>query len=155
MLNCHNEGHINVETITLNSYAGGLIGSNKHMHIKNSYAFCNIKARRVSGIVSGPNDALLSSTDITNCYYYGTIESKDATYGISAPGYSAGCKYDITYCFYPNDYTMTGANNTGSNNTPINDPNTSSMASSLTTHKPANGLGWTIGTTHVVFSSSK
>ena len=155
MLNCKNEGHINVETITLNSYAGGLIGSNKHMHIKNSYAFCNIKARRVSGIVSGPNDALLSSTDITNCYYYGTIESKDATYGISAPGYSADCKYDITYCFYPDGSTMTGTNNTGSNNTPINDPNTSSMATSLTTHKPANGLDWTTGTTHVVFSNSK
>lgn len=155
MLNCKNEGHINVETITLNSYAGGLVGSNKHTHIKNSYAFCNIKANRVAGIVSGLYDALSSSTDITNCYYYGTIESRNDAYGISALGYSAGCKYDITYCFYPDGSTMTGANNTGSNNTPINDPNTSSMATSLTTHKPANGLGWTIGTTHVVFSSSK
>lgn len=155
MLNCKNEGNIDVETLSFISYAGGLIGSNKHTHIKNSYAFCDIKANWAAGIASGPNDALSSSTEITNCYYYGTIESKDATYGISAPGYSAGCKYDITYCFYPDGSTMTGANNTGSNNTPINDPNTSSMASSLTTHKPANGLDWTTGTTHVVFSSSK
>lgn len=155
MLNCKNEGHINVETITLNSYAGGLVGSNKHTHIKNSYAFCNIKANRVAGIVSGLYDALSSSTDITNCYYYGTIESRNDAYGISAQGFSAGCKYDITYCFYPDGSTMTGANNTGSNNTLINDPNTSSMASSLTTHKPANGLDWTTGTTHVVFSNSK
>ena len=113
MLNCYNEGDVLCNVSTSNMYVGGLLGYDKSMSIKNSYAYCSLQGTYVCGIVA--YDGTLSrNVYITNCYYYGTIiDSAPYKYGIAGESYTSK-KFTIDKCYYPSGYTICHSSSTNS-----------------------------------------
>lgn len=111
MLNCYNEGDVLCNVSTSNMYVGGLLGYDKSMSIKNSYAYCSLQGTYVCGIVA--YDGTLSrNVYITNCYYYGTIiDSAPYKYGIAGESYT-NKKFIIDKCYYPSGYTICHSSST-------------------------------------------
>ena len=104
MLNCYNEGDIT----SADGYARGLLGYDKKMSLKNSYACCDLQGSNVSGIVAYGTD-LFDNVNISNCYYYGTITSSNK-YGIA--GVSGSYKFLIDHCYYPSDFSLCHSSST-------------------------------------------
>lgn len=113
MLNCYNEGDVLCNVSTSNMYVGGLLGYDKSMSIKNSYAYCSLQGTYVCGVVA--YDGTLSrNVYITNCYYYGTIiDSAPYKYGIAGESYTSK-KFIIDKCYYPSAYTICHLSSTNS-----------------------------------------
>ena len=133
MLNCINEGDIQAVEGVLRMYSGGLIGKNRYMHVKNSYAFCNVSGNYASGIV-GDGSSLMNLTSIENCYFFGTLTSS-YNYGLTGgPSSSYNNYFTITHCFYKAGYNMrsgTNASDSGNDTIKADDPLTLSNESAL------------------------
>ena len=115
MLNCYNEGDVFCNELTSNMYVGGLLGYDKKMSIKNSYAYCSLQGTYVCGIVADGRD-LLEDANIANCYYYGNI-SASHKYGIAGQSYTISQpnkKFIIDKCYYPSAYTICHSSSTNS-----------------------------------------
>lgn len=113
MLNCYNEGDIVCMEDETNRYVGGLLGYDKRMSIKNSYAFCSLQGPYVCGIVAYGGNLFINAT-ITNCYYYGTIICNYSyKYGIAGESYTDK-KFIIDKCYYPSGYTICHSSSTNS-----------------------------------------
>lgn len=111
MLNCYNEGDVLCSVSTSNMYVGGLLGYDKRMSIKNSYAFCSLQGSYVCGIVAF-GEQLLIDADIVNCYYYGTITcSSSFKFGIVGESNNDN-KFVINKCYYPSGYTICHSSST-------------------------------------------
>ena len=111
MLNCYNEGDIVCMEDETNRYVGGLLGYDKRMSIKNSYAFCSLQGPYVCGIVAYGGNLFINAT-ITNCYYYGTIICNYSyKYGIAGESYTDK-KFIIDKCYYPSGYTICHSSST-------------------------------------------
>ncbi len=113
MLNCYNEGDVFCNELTSNMYVGGLLGYDKKMSIKNSYAYCSLQGTYVCGIVADGRD-LLEDANIANCYYYGNI-SASHKYGIAGQSYTISQpnkKFIIDKCYYPSAYTICHSSST-------------------------------------------
>ena len=111
MLNCYNEGDIVCMEDETNRYVGGLLGYDKRMSIKNSYAFCSLQGPYVCGIVAYGGNLFINAT-ITNCYYYGTIICNYSyKYGIAGESYTDK-KFIIDKCYYPSAYNICYHNST-------------------------------------------
>lgn len=111
MLNCYNEGDVLCNVSTSNMYVGGLLGYDKSMSIKNSYAYCSLQGTYVCGIVADGRD-LFVNANIANCYYYGTITcSSSNKYGIAGVSNNDN-KFNIYKCYYPSAYNICYQNST-------------------------------------------
>lgn len=134
MLNCINEGDIQAVEGVLKMYSGGLIGKNRYMHVKNSYAFCNVSGNYASGIVGDGRSSLVNQTSIENCYFFGTLTSSN-NYGLTGgPTPSLNNYFTITHCFYKAGYNMrsgTNASDSGNGTIKADDPLTLSNDSAL------------------------
>lgn len=134
MLNCINEGDIQAVEGVLKMYSGGLIGKNRYMHVKNSYAFCNVSGNYASGIVGDGRSSLMNQTSIENCYFFGTLTSSN-NYGLTGgPTSSFNNYFTITHCFYKAGYNMrsgTNASDSGNGTIKADDPLTLSDESAL------------------------
>lgn len=158
MLNCINEGDIQAVEGVLKMYSGGLIGKNRYMHVKNSYAFCNVSGNYASGIV-GDGSYLRNQTSIENCYFFGTLTSSN-NYGLTGgPTSSYNNYFTITHCFYKAGYNMrsgTNASDSGNGTIKADDPLTLSDESVLATALNAGSASitgarsWTTSGGHVV-----
>jgi hypothetical protein len=105
MLNCYNEGDVLCSVSTSNMYVGGLLGYDKRMSIKNSYAFCSLQGSYVCGIVAF-GEQLKIDAYITNCYYYGTITCGSSfKFGIAGESNNDN-KFIIDKCYYPSGDTI-------------------------------------------------
>lgn len=158
MLNCINEGDIQAVEGVLKMYSGGLIGKNRYMHVKNSYAFCNVSGNYASGIV-GDGRSLMNQTSIENCYFFGTLTSSH-NYGLTGgPTSSYNNYFTITHCFYKAGYDMrsgTNASDSGNGTIKADDPLTLSNDSALAAALNAGAASitgarsWTTSGGHVV-----
>lgn len=158
MLNCINEGDIQAVEGVLRMYSGGLIGKNRYMHVKNSYAFCNVSGNYASGIV-GDGRSLVNQTSIENCYFFGTLTSSN-NYGLTGgPTSSYNNYFTITHCFYKAGYDMrlgTNASDSGNGTIKADDPLTLSNDSALVaalnsgTASITGARSWTTSGGHVV-----
>lgn len=160
MLNCFNEGNITAIDGVTSLTAGGLIGTNKKMCIKNCYAKCDIRGNNIAGLAA-TGATLSDSVTISNCYYYGTLTSS-TKYGITGAANASYC-YTIDHCYYPNGYNMSGAynvdngdNNTLSSATAISGSNSTSLRDALNgnlTNMPSGSFSWKNNSdnTYVVF----
>lgn len=159
MLNCINEGDIQAVEGVLKMYSGGLIGKNRYMHVKNSYAFCNVSGNYASGIVGDGRSSLMNQTSIENCYFFGTLTSSH-NYGLTGgPTPSLNNYFTITHCFYKAGYNMrsgTNASDSGNGTIKADDPLTLSNDSALATALNAGAASitgarsWTTSGGHVV-----
>lgn len=159
MLNCINEGDIQAVEGVLKMYSGGLIGKNRYMHVKNSYAFCNVSGNYASGIVGDGRSSLMNQTSIENCYFFGTLTSSH-NYGLTGgPSSSYNNYFTITHCFYKAGYNMrSGTNASDSENGTIkaDDPLTlsddSALAAALNSGAASitGARSWTTSGGHVV-----
>ena len=114
MLNCCNEGDIRAVDGYLMLTVGGLVCDERHLNIRNSYAFCNLTGSAVAGLVFGKSQFLNASID--NCYYYGTLTSSASAYALAGQPVDNSYKYTITNSYYKAGYTMrygTNANDGG------------------------------------------
>lgn len=150
MLNCYNEGNIGNSSI---KFAGGLLGRSQRMSIQNSYAYCDLTANTVAGLVTyGSN--LQTSVTISNCYYFGTMTANDNSkrFGIAGSGNSSN-HFQLNYCYCPTDYSgnICGSYGTTTNCSTFVSANDASMLNLLNNHIPANGKSWKQGTNHIVF----
>lgn len=157
MLNCYNEGDIGNTSI---KFAGGLLGRSQRMSIANSYAFCNITANTVAGLVA--EGAMLQTiVTISNCYYFGSLTSNSPStkHGIAGSSADASHRMELTYCHHPKGKGIPnccGTNSTSDNTCDsVLTATDAGMLTSLNDHKPYGGKTWTTGSNHIVLQLGK
>ena len=115
MINCYNEGNIESSAIR---FAGGLLGRSRKMSIINCFAYCDITANNVAGLVAN-GLSLIIPVSISNSYYYGTITSNgnNNKFGIAGESASSSFQMNLDHCYYPSDITTICGTNTNADNT--------------------------------------
>lgn len=152
ILNCSNEGNISMGDGVTKMYAGGIIGKDTYMHVKNCYAFCDIEGNTAAGVVAY-GGTLFDATDIYNCYHYGSLVATSA-YGIA--GLSNGSyKLQLSYCYCNAGTICHSSCNLVTGNNALTDAFTVSGGGNLyevlNTQWVSGWKGWRNGDTHVVF----